>query len=212
MKKNTGNILIAIVIFFTVVFASMPLFAMVGEESEKSDTSSVSKSSQEKKGYVEGSKRNARYVGVASCEECHIDKKIGDQYDIWLRAGHPRAWVMLQSSVAKIIAEKAGVKGDPQKSEVCLACHAAKARVDKVYIEPTFKFEDGIQCESCHGPASDHIASEKNKAIATKSHLKRLTKDDCMMCHKEKPSHAILKLEKFDFEKMWKKIAHPVPK
>ena len=153
---------------------------------------------------------NPRYVGVAGCT-CHATKDLGDQFRAWTRLGHARAWVMLQGAQARRVGERAGVNGDPQKSELCLACHAAAARVDRRYVDPTFRFEDGVQCESCHGPAGNHVAIRRGQAKTMPTGLKMPTREDCMGCHLEKPSHAILDREKYDIEKAWKKIAHPIP-
>jgi hypothetical protein len=159
------------------------------------------------------------YVGVAVCGKCHIKKGVGNQYEVWLGTKHARTWVMLQSSNAKKVAENvpilgipqsgAGVKGAPQKSIQCLKCHAPVEEGFKP--APTFHIEDGVQCEVCHGPASQHVAMKMDKETTVKVQLKRLTKEDCMICHNEKPSHEILKGKKFDYEKGWKRIAHPIP-
>jgi hypothetical protein len=162
------------------------------------------------------------YVGVAVCSKCHVNKELGNQYEAWLVTKHARSWVMLQSSNAKKVAENAGVKNAPQKSIQCLKCHAPATTVDKsdssLYqrgargdLESTFHIEDGVQCEVCHGPASQYVAMKMDKETTVKVQLKRLTKEDCMICHNEKPSHEILKGKKFDYEKGWNKITHPLP-
>jgi hypothetical protein len=81
------------------------------------------------------------------------------------------------------------------------------------YARPSsfFHIEDGVQCEVCHGPASQHVAMKMNKERTVKAQFKRLTKEDCMMCHKEKTSHEVLKGKKFNYENGWKRIAHPIP-
>jgi len=96
----------------------------------------------------------------------------------------------------------------------CLKCHTMAVGVDTSFLEPTFHIEDGVQCETCHGPASGHVAMmmRKKGASPTEAQLERPTKEDCMMCHHEKPSHAVLKRKPFNSEKAWKKIAHPMPK
>jgi len=151
------------------------------------------------------------YMGVVVCSECHAKKEFGNQYGVWLSTKHARTWVMLQSSNAKKVAENAGVKGNPQNSVQCLKCHAPATTVDKSYLESTFHIEDGVQCEVCHGPASQHLAMKKNKETMVKAQFKRLTKEDCMMCHKEKTSHEVLKGKKFNYENGWKRIAHLIP-
>jgi len=149
------------------------------------------------------------YVGVVVCNECHAKKEFGNQYGAWLSTKHARTWVMLQSSNAKKVAENAGVKGNPQNSVQCLKCHAPVEEGFKP--ASTFHIEDGVQCEVCHGPASQHVAMKMDKEATAKVQLKRLTKEYCMMCHKEKTSHEVLKGKKFNYENGWKRIAHPIP-
>ncbi len=69
--------------------------------------------------------------------------------------------------------------------------------------------EEGVSCESCHGPGS---AYKKMKIM--KDHEKSLanglivpTEKVCKTCHNEKnPFH-----KPFDFKKMVAKVQHPVP-
>ena len=151
-----------------------------------------------------------RYAGVAGCT-CHATQEIGDAFGAWVRSGHARAWVVLQGAQARRVAEAVGVEGDPQKSDACLSCHAGAARVDSGAVDPTFRFEDGVQCESCHGPAGDHAAARREGRSETRPGLTKPGRDDCLRCHREKPGHAVLKREKYDVEKAWRRIAHPFP-
>jgi cytochrome c peroxidase len=99
----------------------------------------------------------------------------------------------------------------------CLKCHAKGAQVDKSFLEPTFHFEDGVQCETCHGPGSGYVIWMREIMMGNRRKLspevqpKMPTMEDCMVCHREKLSHAVLNSNPFDFEKAWKKIAHPIP-
>jgi hypothetical protein len=74
--------------------------------------------------------------------------------------------------------------------------------------------EDGVQCESCHGPGSDY---KKKKTMA--DHAKSVAagmwepdKDEkiCLNCHNDQsPTWDAAK--GFDFEARKKDIAHPIP-
>jgi hypothetical protein len=52
---------------------------------------------------------------------------------------------------------------------------------------------------------------DRSMLLAEGGTLKNPTKADCMVCHREKPSHAILKKKPFNYEKAWKRITHPMP-
>ena len=181
------------------------IIAMVGEEDK---TTKMTNSNIVNKNNISP---NAKYVGVLKCT-CHQQKEMGKQYEVWTKSTHSRTWVLLHLAIADTIAIKMGVKTHPEESEECLSCHSGKKMIDINKVEDTFKFEDGVQCETCHGPGSEHI---KNKSGIDKNALcgfKMLVKDDCLNCHKEKESHSILHKDKFDYYQAIKKIAHPIPK
>jgi len=152
-----------------------------------------------------------KYVGVKKCKTCHNTKKSGKQYDIWLKGPHANALKSLSSEKAMEYAKKNGI-ADPSKDPKCLNCHSTAATVDKNLIDPKGKLtvEEGVSCESCHGPGSKY----KKKSIM-KDHEKSLanglimpTEQVCKTCHNEKnPFH-----KPFDYKKMAAKIAHPTPK
>ena len=173
-----------------------------------------------------------KYVGVAGCT-CHRKEGLGGQVQRWTGTSHARSYLVLRTGypemiedVAKPMVEvghrRAIAQGAMRLGEDtnCLKCHATVAEVEPSFREPTFHIEDGVQCEACHGPASGHVAMMmRTKSVrmgqkgssSAEARLKRPTKEDCMACHHERPSHAILKSKPFDYEKRWKKIAHPMP-
>ncbi len=75
-----------------------------------------------------------------------------NEYNVWREKDpHAEAWLALTTRRAKAITRNLGW-GDPTKARQCLACHAYQPPADKV--EATFDVRDGVQCETCHGPAS----------------------------------------------------------
>lgn len=107
---------------------------------------------------------NGRYTGVASCagSTCHgrmegdgtvvrQDELMKWQEPSSASGAHSRAWAVLNNSRSQFIARNLGI-GDPSAAPMCLGCHstAGKAPVPR---------EDGVGCESCHGPAGGWIAS-----------------------------------------------------
>lgn len=110
-----------------------------------------------------------RYTGVASCagSTCHGrsegNGKIVRQDEIatWqepaaVSGAHSRAFAVLASKRGRQITASLGL-GDPQSAEACLGCHSTYAPASE--RGPKFRIDDGVSCESCHGPASGWISS-----------------------------------------------------
>jgi hypothetical protein len=155
-------------------------------------------------------KKDHSYIGTDGCKLCHKVAAKGDQYGKWLASPHAKAYAVLADPKAKEVAAKAGVTGDPQQSEKCLSCHVTACGVKSELIGLKFKKEDGVGCESCHGPGSDYkdISTMKDKAKAIAAGLVMPTEATCKTCHNEKsPTY-----KPFDFAKMSAVIAHPYPK
>ncbi len=152
-----------------------------------------------------------KYVGVKKCKTCHNTKKIGKQYDIWKKGPHANALKSLSSKKALEYAKKNGI-ADPAKDAKCLNCHSTYATVDKKLIDPKGKLtvEEGVSCESCHGPGSKYkkmsIMKDHEKSLANGLILP--TEQVCKTCHNDKnPFH-----KPFNFKEYAAKIAHPIPK
>jgi len=149
----------------------------------------------------------AKYVGTQSCKSCH-----SETYRIWVGSKHARTYVVLGTMMAMKMGENERVKTSPQKSAKCLTCHATAATVSREYRTPDFHIEEGVKCESCHGPGEQHVkkAITEGKEDAMQAKLLKPKEDDCMTCHKPKNSHKMLKKKPFDYATFWKKIAHPI--
>jgi len=152
------------------------------------------------------------YEGVQVCSMCHKTEKIGNQSKIWQESKHAQAYKTLLTAKADEISKKKGGKKAVENPE-CLKCHATGYNVDKALIGAKFKVEDGVQCETCHGPGSAYktLSVMKNEDEAKKKGL-IIHKDDtekfCKTCHNpESPSY-----KEFKFQEMWKKIEHKVSK
>lgn len=149
----------------------------------------------------------AKYVGNEICGTCHVR-----EYKKWLGTKHARSWVMLgMAEKADRVKSYFNVKSlTPQNSAICLRCHGTAADTPSEFRLPMFHVEEGVQCETCHGPGEKYAteAVMKNKQRAISLGLQVPAKDVCMNCHLNKPSHAFMHLKPFDFEEMYKKIAH----
>jgi len=130
------------------------------------------------------------YVGQAVCGECHAPGCDGGVCSIPPVPAHAQACSVLDNPESVEIAALSGITGEPRRSVICLGCHAAAAEEGPRWTAGTFSLADGVQCETCHGAGSLHIAQPT--AGATLRHVDRLM---CGVCHRELPSHAMV-LEK----------------
>ena len=119
-----------------------------------------------------------------------------------------------------------GLKKAPVESPECLRCHATgwdlSDEQKAQFLKPAFKIEDGVQCETCHGPGDDYKSLKvmKDRALALKAGLMIGDEKLCRTCHNEqspawKPDRFTTKDGKkvgFDYDACWDKIKHPVPK
>ncbi len=146
------------------------------------------------------------YVGAGKCKMCHKSEKQGQQFPLWEAMKHSKSFAALASDKAKEIAQEAGLD-NPTESPNCLKCHASLSEK-----APELK-EEGVGCETCHGPGStykkmsvmkDHAESVKNGM--TEYGSPEAIKKHCLTCHEN--AHETT----FDFDAAWDKIKHPRPK
>jgi len=151
------------------------------------------------------------YVGERACRTCHHQPG-RDQFSAWRLQKHARAFSALSRPEARQIAELSGIAGDPVKSRVCLGCHTTAYLTEEWQRDDAFHFEDGVQCERCHGPGSQYMDAEvmRDTARAREAGLKMPEEQDCLVCHKEKGSHvAVLGSKEFNYAEYLQEIAHP---
>jgi hypothetical protein len=149
-----------------------------------------------------------KVVGATQCKMCHQGPAKGDQFKIWSESAHAKAYTDLATPAALEVAKKAGV-ADPQKDEKCLGCHTT-AHYTKADCNPSYKVDEGVGCEACHGPGSDYkaMAVMKDKAAAMKAGMTMPDEAFCKKCHNENSPT----FKAFNYAEFWKKIAHPMPK
>lgn len=151
------------------------------------------------------------YVGAEKCGMCHKSEKQGKQLTIWQESQHSKAFQTLKTEKANKIAAEKGFKTPAAETEACLKCHASGYNADASLKGAKFKVEDGVQCETCHGPGSEYQALKimKNREEAVKNGL--IIHDEkekfCTGCHNsESPTFV-----GFDYDKFWGKIRHDIP-
>lgn len=129
------------------------------------------------------SKTANRYVGPATCKECHPAS-----YDTWLHSKHAHAFATL---------EEKGHQYNPR----CLKCHTVGYMASDGYINQRLTPDLlNVSCESCHGRGHYHNKAMAQETPPAKPVLMKLTK--CLTCHDEDNS------PEFEEEKYWEEIAH----
>jgi hypothetical protein len=128
--------------------------------------------------------RNA-YAGSQSCAGCHITA-----FGTWASSQHAHAFATLTTLKAD---------ADPN----CVGCHTIG------FGTPTgFRRAAGagspmidVGCESCHGPAAEHVMARSAGGEVT-AHLRPVGAGDCQKCHHGEFSRP------FNFDEFWPTIAH----
>ncbi len=126
------------------------------------------------------------FVGSKQCPSCH--EAI---YQNWLGSPHARAWQTLKAKQA-------------EANPSCLRCHSTGYGSKGGFSNPAeTPHLAGVQCESCHGPASGHLVQKTDwtwiKADCTTCRVRRI----CMACHT--PTHS----PHFNLNAYLDKIRHP---
>lgn len=163
------------------------------------------------------------YVGVEKCRTCHKKELIGNQHAAWLEGPHRRAYETLSSERSLALGKELGLSGPPNQSAECLRCHVSAYGVSAVRIANPVPHEDGVGCESCHGPGRDYrkkkIMSDVEKASAKGLWDAAKHAEVCEACHN--PSSPTYDPDRyqlpdgttsgFDFEIAKTRVPHPIP-
>ena len=151
------------------------------------------------------------YVGVKSCVMCHKSEKQGQQKSIWENSQHSKAYETLLTEKADQIAKEKGFETKASETEDCLKCHVSGYNVEASLLGKNFKIEQGVQCETCHGPGSDYkskkIMKDTEQAVANGLILYENPEELCITCHNaESPTYV-----DFNYAENWEKIKHNKP-
>ena len=161
-------------------------------------------------------------VGQKLCKICHSKDKIGNQYSVWKDSVHANAFEALASAEAMEVAKKAGIT-DPQSSGKCLKCHATAYGFTENKITEKVTIEQGVSCQTCHGPGKKYKAKTKHgskfRDLAKKNGMIFPTAENtCLRCHNQEnptynPERYTTKDGKkvdFDYDQAFEKIKHAI--
>jgi hypothetical protein len=155
-------------------------------------------------------KRAARpeYVGSRVCKSCHLGGANGDPYVTWLRSRHGHAYTRLAADWALFLAKLRPHYHDleqPIEDQRCLLCHVTGAQDPDSLFAGSFRQQEGVSCEACHGPGSDYIdpeiMSDRESFISHGGVIP--DEQTCRSCHRNS--------DRFDFAEWWPKVAHKRP-
>jgi len=148
-----------------------------------------------------------KYIGASKCKMCHVKPETGDQYNVWLKSPHANAMKTLAGDEAKKIATAKGI-ADPTTDPACIKCHSTVGSID-AKLNATATMDEGVSCESCHGPGSMYKGASimKNQEMALQKGMILPTEEVCKTCH----NAASPTFKGFNYAEMTAKIAHPNP-
>ncbi|RKZ09347.1 hypothetical protein DRQ32_08280, partial [bacterium] len=123
----------------------------------------------------------------------HTETGIAESCALPTPPEHLRAYAALSAPEASHIAFLSGLAGSPEERLVCLGCHSTGADAGSRWTRPGFRFEDGVQCEACHGAGSLHVDARRSSSAAQPSTalpgLMGEKDATCTTCHLDRSSH-----------------------
>ncbi len=174
----------------TAVFALGSLCAMAAPQQQTPSATDQTKAPASKPG---------SYTGPGGCaaSNCHgsVQPKTTtripqNEYSIWAAQDkHSRAFMVLSNPVSVRMGKILKINA-PNTEHKCLACHAVDVPAD--LRAQTFKLEDGVSCENCHGPAVGWLGPHTTKGWTHEQSIKAGMYDlrdyvhrseRCVSCH-----------------------------
>lgn len=166
------------------------------------------------------------YLGVKACKMCHNKADEGQQYTVWKSMAHSRAYEALKSEAALAIAKERNLPDAPSVTADCVKCHVTGYDPARKVTPRPLTLVDSVQCESCHGAGSEHMAYGKflrmNKGKETDLPVGIVKPDvnTCVQCHNSEsaswdPGRYTLESGEtvgFDYAQAFARIAHMNPK
>jgi len=129
----------------------------------------------------------SKLVGTKKCAMCHKKEATGNQYGTWQALNHAKAYEILATEEAKAVAAKLAIE-NPQTSGACLKCHSTAYFFTETLQSEAVAVEDGVSCESCHGPGADYkkktIMKSRDASIAA-GMVYPAKEKSCTQCHND---------------------------
>ena len=147
----------------------------------------------------------APYVGDQTCRQCHAE-----EYRLWLGTRHARSFVTLQTRMAMMMSPDSTEAPSPTQSLICLACHGPGASAPDSLRTCTFRFEEGVSCEACHGAGGAYAreAIMHDRKCSAASGLVMPSEEHCLECHTTPANHNPVVDGPFRYREWLNKIRH----
>ena len=152
---------------------------------------------------------SAEFIGASGCSSsmCHgggpspvaastVVVGARNAFSIWKsRDVHAKSWATLATERSARMSAAIGA-GKPQETARCTECHAPMQAVNAARVGPLARIEDGISCESCHGPAKFWVRSHTRKDLTHAQNVTTGLRDlkslyvranTCIACHQVLP-------------------------
>lgn len=147
------------------------------------------------------------YVGSSQCARCHNTPMAEAGFARWAQSPHARAYQTLQgdSAVGYLRTHNESVSN-------CLPCHSTLGRAALNQAEQPV-MEEGVGCESCHGPGSRYAyyAVMTDTAQFKANGGSHGSLKDCSGCHRHTgPQKCPFVTSPFNPDKSWKLLRHPL--
>ena len=137
-----------------------------------------------------------KFLGAQSCSSssCHGGAgEISRQFTLWSQYDfhHHRPVATLATARSERLAEVLKL-GNPTQSPRCTVCHAPFQTVPAERLGKDAKINEGVSCESCHGPAENWLRSHTRKDYTHEDRVHAGMRDlknlyvranTCVACH-----------------------------
>ena len=137
----------------------------------------------------------ARYIGSAGCSSSSCHGAAGErhnQYLVWSQHDfHARASLILTNARSMQMAQSLGLASASSDAR-CTVCHSPLSAISPGRIAHAEQRDNGVSCESCHGPAESWLRSHTRRdytyAMRVSSGLRDLRNlyvraNACVACH-----------------------------
>lgn len=158
-------------------------------------------------------------IGSVKCGECHSLQLNGNQQAIWEYSKHSQAYKTLLTDKSTSFTSKNGLE-QPQTNKLCLRCHTTQYFLEDKPVRSSYKIEEGVGCEACHGAGSKYSPDEIMKSWQLFREYGGSHGDEptCIKCHsikgnkEQKLTENICPFQTNDFvyKTDFEKIKHPV--
>lgn len=172
---------------------------------------------------VEVAHEQSQFVSNETCKLCHNKTEYGTQWDIWKASPHANAFETLLGEPALKVARERGLDRPPSEAYECLRCHATAYDRDTRSVPAPLRLQDGVDCASCHGTGSRHVADGRNHLLGRDlsvdfaAGIQTPNERTCRQCHRrQSPTWDPQRYTEngrptgFSFQQAFEKIAHPL--